>query len=232
MVGGLRARLVEKAKVYSEDDLVHLRMKYIRAENDPILTIKAFERAESPAMGILKADKKAGEAVVDSELEPYPYPSKYKVWTEVIKNWFPGVAPTLSVSRPLGYVMPAKHQDVIEVLLAHGLQVQIFAADKTLEVEAYLTGEVIPSKYDYLPPEKIEVEKKSLGIVAKKGDYFISCGQAGANLIPCLLEPQSHYGLIRYWLFNLVPGKGNLFAFYRLTKPGELPLVPYRSWKR
>jgi hypothetical protein len=232
LVRELRGNLVEKAKVYAEDDLVHLQMEYVRDENNPILTIKTFERAESPVRGILKVDKKAGEALMDSELEPYSYPSRYKVRTESTKNWFPAVAPTLSIPRPLGYVIPAKHQDVIEVLLDHGLQVDIFAADKTLDVEAYVTGEVIPSKYDYLPPEKIEVERKILQTVVKKGDFYVGCAQAGANLISCLLEPQSQYGLIRYWSFKLVPEKGEVFAFYRFLKPEVLPLLPYRNWKR
>ncbi|GAI26745.1 unnamed protein product, partial [marine sediment metagenome] len=32
-------------------------------------------------------------------------------------NWFPDVEPTLSVPRPLGYIIPAKHLDVVETLL-------------------------------------------------------------------------------------------------------------------
>jgi hypothetical protein len=69
-----------------------------------------------------------------------------------------------------------------------------------------------------------------LPIVAKKGDFYVPCAQAGANLIPCLLEPQSQYGLIRYQVFMLVPETGNFYAFYRVAKPVALPLVPYRNW--
>jgi hypothetical protein len=230
MVKDLRARLLEESRVYSEDDLVHLRMQYVRDKNDPSLMIKVFDRADVPVLGILKVDKKAGEPVAESELESYPYPAKYKVLTKTIKNWFPDVAATLSISRPLGYVIPAGHQDVIAVLLAHGLRVDIFKADKTLDLEAYMARQVVPSKYDYLPPDKLEVEKRSLGLVAKKGDYYVSCSQAGSNLIACLLEPQSQYGLIRYWTFKLVPEEGDLYAFYRLTTSAELPLIPCRGW--
>jgi hypothetical protein len=232
LVRELRGNLVEKAKVCAEDNLVQLQMEYVRDEQQPTLTLKKFERAESPIRAVLKVEKKAGEALMASDLGLYPFPSEYKVVTEVVKNWFPGVAPTLSVPRPLGSIVPAKHQDVIEVLLGHGLQVEILVADKTLEVEAYVAGEVIPSKYDYLPPEKIEVEKKIFQTIVKKGDFYVSCSQAGANLIPCLLEPQSQYGLIRYWAFKLVPEKGDIFAFYRLIKPEPLPLLPYRNWVR
>ncbi|MBM3285043.1 MAG: DUF2817 domain-containing protein [Candidatus Aminicenantes bacterium] len=230
LVRGLRQDLLERARAYSGEDLIHLRMDYARDEKQPTLTIKKFERAETPIRGVMKVDKKAGEPLTAADVAPYPFPSEYKVVTEVVKNWFPAVTPTLSVPRPLGYVIPSRHQDVIENLLRHGIRVDMFNRDAQLEVEAYQALEVVPAKYDYLPPEKIEVGKKPLDLIARKGDYYVSSGQAGANLIPCLLEPQSQYGLIRYWAFKLVPEKDGFFAFYRLVKPASLPLIPYRNW--
>jgi hypothetical protein len=225
-----RGGLLEKAGTYSAADLVHLRMTYVRDDKQPTLTIQSFERPDSPVRGILKVDKKAGDPVLAEDLSPYPYPSDNKVVTRVVKNWFPGVEPTLSVPRPLGYIVPARHQDVVENLLDHGLEVGLFVQDRILEVEAFVAAEVVPSEYDYLPPEKIEGEKRILEYPAKKGDFFISCAQPGANLIPCLLEAQSQYGLIRYRAFELVPLPGDIFAFFRVVKPADLPLVPYRHW--
>lgn len=232
LVRGLREKLLEKAKVYSGEDLVHLRMDYSRNEKAPELVLERFERTETPVRGILKVDKKAGDPLTMADIAPYPYPSGYKVLEEVVKNWFPDVAPTLSVPRPLGYIIPASHKDVVETLLGHGLVVEMFSRDMPLEVESYQVNEIEPAKYDYLPPDKIEVEKKVIQTVVKKGDFYVSSAQPGANLIPCLLEPQSQYGLIRYWKFKLVPEAGNIFAFYRLTGKKELPLIPYKSWKR
>jgi len=232
LVRSLRQALLEKAKVFSEDDLVHLRMDYVRDERNPELTLKKFEQAETPIRGILKVDKKAGEPLASSDLAPYSYPSEYKVVTEVVKNWFPNVEPRLSVPRPLGYIIPANHQDVVETLLRHGLSVEMFNKDSTLEVEAYEISDIVPSKYDYLPPDKIEVEKKSLQTIVKKGDFYISCAQTGANLIPCLFEPQSQYGFIRYWKFKLVPEKGDIFPLYRFVKAVNLPLIPYKNFTR
>ncbi|MCX6577062.1 MAG: DUF2817 domain-containing protein, partial [Candidatus Aminicenantes bacterium] len=91
--------------------------------------------------------------------------------------------------------------------------------------------EVVPSKYDYLPPEKIEVEIKALPTIIKKGDFYVSCAQPAANLIPCLLEPQSEYGFIRYWKLKIVPDKGGIFAFTRLVKGQELAVAPYKNWR-
>jgi hypothetical protein len=230
LVRELRLGLVEKAETCSDTDSVHLRMEYARDEKQPTLTLQAFERSDSPVRGILKVDKKAGDPLMAGDISPYPYPSQYKVITEVVKNWFPDVESTLSVARPLGYIIPAKHQDVVENLLDHGLEVGLLTRDKILEVEAFVVGEIIPARYDYLPPEKITGEKKTLEYVAREGDFFISCSQPGANLIPCLLEPQSQYGLIRYRAFKLVPQAGDIYAFYRVVKPAALPLIPYCNW--
>ncbi|MBN2409277.1 MAG: DUF2817 domain-containing protein [Candidatus Aminicenantes bacterium] len=231
LVGEHRSGLLGKAKTYSEADLVHLRMTYVRDERQPTLTIRSFERPASPVRGVLKVDKKAGDPVTADELSSYSYPSDNKLVKNVVENWFPGVEPVLSVSRPLGYIIPAKHQDVVENLLDHGLEVGLLVKDKILEAEAFAAMEVMPAEYDYLPPERIEGEKRSLEYLAKKGDYFVSCAQPGANLIPCLLEPQSQYGLIRYRAFGLVPEPGDVFAFFRVVKPADLPVVPYRDWQ-
>lgn len=230
MVTHLRKALIERASTFDKNDLVHLRMDYARDEKNPTLTIKRFERTDSPIRGILKVDKKAGEYLLQNEIDPPPQPAQYKIITEVIKNWFPLVKSELTVIRPLGYIIPAKHADVIETLLRHGLKVDMVTQDRTIEVEAYEVQDVIPSRYDYLPPEKIEVNPRTISILVRAGDFYVSCSQLGANLIPCLLEPQSQYGLIRYWKYNLVPEKGNIYAFFRVIKPVDLPLLPYRPW--
>ncbi|UCE22254.1 MAG: DUF2817 domain-containing protein [Candidatus Aminicenantes bacterium] len=232
MVRGLREDLMERARAFSPEHLVHLRMKYARSEKVPELTIERFERPESPVRGILKVDKKAGEPLFLADLETYPYPSTLTVVKEVEQNWFPLVEPVLSVPRPVGYIIPAKHQDVVETLLRHGLEVDMFTKDTSFEVEVYQVGNVIPAEYDYLPPQEIEVEKKSLKTIVKREDFYVSCAQTGANLIPCLLEPESQYGLIRYWKFDLVPEAGDIFSFFRYTGKKDLPVVPYKKWKR
>lgn len=233
MVNESRAALLEKAKIDSDDDQVYIKMDYARGEKNPTLTLKRFENIESPIRGILKVDKKAGETLQASDIAPYPSPSaRQKVVTEVVKNWFPGVVPKLSVTRPLGYIIPEKCQDVVEILLNHGVTVEIFSQDKTVDIEAYQVADVVPAKYDYLVPKKLEVEKKILQTVVKKGDFYVSCAQPAAHLIPLLLEPQCDFGLIRYWKYKLVPEKGNIFAFYRVVKSQDLPLIPYRNWLR
>jgi len=232
LVNGLRKKLLVKANVFSEDDLVHLRMQYERDENEPELTIQKFEPIEASIEGVLKVDKKAGDLITQDDMATYRYPSEQEVVREVVTNWFPNVEPTLSVPRPLGYIVPAKHMDVVETLLSHDLKVEMFTKDIHLEIESYQTKEIMPATLDYLPPQKIEVEKKKLETIIKRGDFYVSCVQRGANLVPCLLEPQSQYGFIRYWKFKLVPEVGDIFPFYRFVGKKKLPLMSYKNWKR
>lgn len=232
LVRGYRQELLERARNYSETDLIHLRMRYVRDPAQPTLKIKTFVRSSSPVRGIMRQDKKAGEVVTSADIQPVPYPSEFQLEEEVITNWFPGVEPTLSVPRPLGYIVPAVHSDVIEALLHHGIELQFFSSDAAVEVEAYQTTEIVPAEYDYLPPSSLKVQKTTLKNLVKNGDVYVSCAQAAANLIPCLLEPQSQYGFIRYWKFKLVPDEGDIFPFYRVTKAQSLPVIPYRNWAR
>jgi hypothetical protein len=234
MVLRLRKELVAKAATYEESDTVPMRMVYARDPKVPTLTLRQFaaEREAGPRiLGTLKADKKAGETVRASDLTPLPSARGPKVETVVVKNWFPDVAVTLSIVRPLGYVIPARHADVVENLLRLGVAVSLFTGDKILDVEADTVGSIVPAKYDYLAPEKIEVTKAALRLPARRGDFYVPCAQPAANLIPCLLELQSDFGLIRYWALKLVPAAGDVWAFYRVTKAQDLPVVPYKEWR-
>jgi hypothetical protein len=181
---------------------------------------------------VLKVDKKAGDPISISDLEPFSGPAGIRVEEFVVENWFPKVEPTLSVPRPLGYVIPAAHGDVIETLHRHGIELFLVTEDTPLEVEAYRVKKIVPSEYDFLPPQTIEVERGAICQVVSKGDIFVPCAQPAAAVIPCLLEPQSQYGFIRYWKFKLVPQQGDLFPFVRLIDSVELPTVPYKSWRR
>lgn len=230
MVRDLRSRLLEKGKAYAEDDQVCMRSAYARDPKAPTLTLKRFDRSVPEIEGVLKVDKKAGETYTAEDVGSYPYPANVRIVTEIIKNWFPGVSVKTSVARPLGYLIPAARFDLVETLLRQGVAVDMFIQDKSLDVEASEVREIVPATDDYLAPAKIVVERKAATTVARSGDFYVSCGQPGANLIPCLLEAESEYGMIRYWKFGMVPKAGDMFAIFRVVKPQVLRLVPYKPF--
>jgi hypothetical protein len=230
LVSGSRSVLAGAASQAAGGGLVHLRMAFARNPAQPTLTIKTFEETAVPVRGILKTDKKAGEPVLASDLIPNPAGADRTVVDRVVDNWFPDVAPVLSVPRPLGYIIPSARGDLVENLLRLGIDVDVFVKDVSVEVEAYTVDEIKPAAYDYLAPETIAVTKTNRPWVAKRGDCYVACAQPGANLIPCLLEPQSEYGLIRYWKYRLVPAAGDVFAILRVARAQALAVVPYRRW--
>ena len=200
-----RADLLRNARKPSPAQVVYLKMQYVRDPKQPELILKSFERQPG-----------ARESA----------PATAKVITETIKNWLPKVESRLTVPRPLGYVIPASRQDVVKTLLDHGISLGTFNRDASIEVESYQIKEIVPAKDDYLAPEKIEVAKQVTKATVRKGDFYVSVGQPGANLIPCLLEPQSEYGLIRYQAYKLVPQAGADFPILRVVR-GKPQVTPY-----
>lgn len=230
MVKSHRARLLARASARDGADPVHLRMKFARDPNVSQLLLKSFAQAESPIRGVLKVDKKAGETLMAADIAPYPAPASVKIVDEVVKNWFPNVEPTLSVTRPRGYIVRGDRLDIVENLLALGVEVGMIAADGLVDAEAYEVTAIVPAKLDYLAPERIDVAAKPLRLPVKKGDFYIDCIQPAANLVPALLEPQSEFGLIRYWKFKLVPDSGGIFEILRFAGTTAPAVIPYRPW--
>jgi len=226
-----RARLLERAKAPAENDLVYLRMKFARDPGQPQLLLKRFERASSPIRGILKVDKKAGETLTEDDMAPYPRPSNVKVVDEVVKHWFPNVESTLTVRRPAGYILRGDRLNIVETLLSLGIEVGMFVKDGLVDAEAYQVTGIVPAKLDYLAPEKIDVETKALRVPVRKGDFYVTCVQAAANLVPCLLEPQSEFGLIRYWKYELVPEMDGIFPVFRYAGKTAPAVIPYSPWR-
>jgi hypothetical protein len=206
LVNTCRADLARKAGKPSSDNIVHLKMDYVRDPKQPELTLKAFARQPGAR----------GNAAVQNPT----------VETQVVKNWFPKVESRLTVPRPLGYLIPAEHQDVIRTLLDHRIAIGVFGKDTPVDAETYQIKEIEPATADYVAPAKIEVDLKPGKVTARKGDFYVSVEQPAANLIPCLLEPQSEFGLIRYQSYKLVPQKGAAFPLVRVVK-SKPTVAPY-----
>ncbi len=232
LVRSHRRALLERAAAAGDDDPVHLRMIFARDPGEPELRLKRFARPASPVRGVLKRDMKAGEPLTGADLAPAPAPGGMKAEDQIVRNWFPLVKPTVSVPRPLGYIVRGDRANVVEALLAHGIRVDLVTRDRTVPVEISRIGPIVPAADDYLAPAAIEVSTQPLLALVSRGDFYVTTAQEAANLVVCLLEPQSEFGLIRYWKYGLVPREGDVFPFYRVTGETGLETVPYRRWPR
>lgn len=112
LVRDARADLARRA-AGAGDKQVHLKMAYVRDPNEPTLTLKAFAR---------QAGGRGSAPAANPAIE-----------TQVVKNWFPKVESRLTVPRPLGYVIPAAHQDVLKTILDHGIRVGVFSKDTPVD---------------------------------------------------------------------------------------------------
>jgi len=231
MVVDLRAGLLERAAARADGDPVHMRMKFARDPNEPELRLKRFERSAAPAGRVLRVDKKAGETVSPADFVPGPDAGGARVVDEVVKHWFPNVEPALSVTRARGYIVPGGRTDIVETLLALGVEVGVFEKDALVDAEVYRVTAVVPSELDYEAPAKIDVAAETVRLPVKKGDFYVDAVQPAANLVPCLLEPQSEFGLIRYWKFKLVPEEGGLFEIARFAGQAAPAVIPYKRWR-
>lgn len=227
-VRALRQQLLAGEGAFSR---VHLKMAYRRDPAQPELRLREFAEAKAPAR-VLRVDKKAGERLTESDLEPGEIPGGPRVVERIEKEWYPRVEPTLSVARPLGYVVPAQLGEVIATLRLHDIAIQTFLDDVEIKVEGDRAQKVVLSRFDYVAPDTLEVAAEPLTLLCRKGDYYISCRQPAAQLLPCLLEAQSDYGLIRYWTYHLTPAAGSLYPIYRVVAEQRLPLVPWCNWPR
>ena len=102
--------------------------------------------------------------------------------------------PTLSIDKPIAYIVPVAYKQIIDRMQANGIEVFRLAKDEIKEVEIYKIGnfETTDNPYEghYLH-SKLEVEKSVENIQYHKGDYLIYVNQATNNYIVNTLEPQA-----------------------------------------
>ncbi len=144
---------------------VHLVMDY---EPDP----------ERPTLTVGTVDVETGE---EGEL--------------VIEAFHPQVVPTLSVQRPLGYLINESHTEILGVLRRHGVEMELLEEGISGQGEAYLVRgveETVKEDKPFLDVDVLVVRGDAWG---HPGDYWIPCRGLQSNLIVTLLEPQSQFGL-------------------------------------
>ena len=109
-----------------------------------------------------------------------PYLDKYKA--------------TLSVEKPVAYIIPQAYHKVIDRLKWNGVKLKRLTKDQTVEAEFYRIGKVetrnFPYEGHYLH-RGVEVEKEVLMWNYFKGDYVVFVDQMTNRYIVETLEPQA-----------------------------------------
>src|SRR6201991_1644973 len=111
-----------------------------------------------------------------------------------------------SIAVPLFYIVPVQWSDVIEVLRAHGLELETLAKDAEVNVERYRFTEVTwpggPFEGRQMPRFNLEAVKESR--LFHSGSVLISLAQPLAKVAINLLEPEAPDSFVRWVFFNAV----------------------------
>ena len=128
-------------------------------------------------------------------------PSKPETWTV---PYFNQLEPTVKVTLPSAYLIPAQWQSAIRLLKRHGVQMQTLTAAQTLKsAETYRFSDVI-----YAPqPFEGRVRVQSLAtrpvneaLQFPAGSVLVRMNQVRAHLIAHLLEPLAPDSMVRIGL--------------------------------
>ncbi len=169
----------------------------VRAGKEPKPADKVVLRSKPAPVGRPHAFLGYEEEVKDGKRVSTGRPKEYEV------QYVGGAEPTLSVTRPYAYLLPAKPAAVVENLQRHGITVEELREDVELDVEVYRIDAVKRTR-DFQKHQPVELDatarKESRRVEA--GTILVRTGQPLGSLAAYLLEPQSADGLATWNFFD------------------------------
>jgi hypothetical protein len=141
--------------------------------------------------------------------------------------------PEKNVKFPFAYLINTSDQQILNLLLIHGLKVEKLAAFEKIEVESFKISELKGSQRlnqgHYNNSIKGDFVRDTIGFNA--GTLIVRTSQPLANLAAYLLEPQTNDGLLTWNFLDryLVPqwGSGfNLYPVYKVIFKREIKTIP------
>ena len=107
--------------------------------------------------------------------------------------------PTVTATRPWGYLLPPELAIVLPLLLDHEISVKRLSEPIEVEVEAHVAKEMSHDQYyqgHYI--KRLKTEKQTRTITLPAGSFFIPAGQQKSNFICYILEPETDDNLITW----------------------------------
>lgn len=134
---------------------------------------------------------------------------KYVPFLNTYKN-------TLTVSKPIAYVIPQAYDKIVERLRWNGVKVQRLTEDLTTEMDMYYIRKYEDrAAYEghYLH-YNVEVETKNQMQHYRKGDYVVFTNQATNQYILSVLEPQAPDSYFAWNFFDAILMQKEYFSSY------------------
>lgn len=124
---------------------------------------------------------------------------------------------TLSVQKPLAYIIPQGWWKVIERLQANSVLMRRLTKDSTIEVEAYkiTSYQSIPRPFEgHHINREVQVTKRVQKVIFRKGDYYIPLNQRANRFLVEVLEPNTEDSYFTWNFFDPILGQKEGFSDY------------------
>lgn len=179
------------------------------------------------------------------------------VQSDVTGNWYYSYDPTKPETRktrriratrpektlnvPKEYIIPAQYKEVIDIVKAHGFEMNLLKSEKTLQVNTYRFSDV---SFMPTPSEgrcrvaRFNAEEITKEVVFPKGSAVVKTSQNGVRLLMNLLEPEMHGSLFEWGFFNHVLQRVEYFEVYKMEPMAQAMLAAdpflkeqFEAWK-
>lgn len=130
---------------------------------------------------------------------------------------FDDYRPSLTVNKPIAYVIPQAWQKVIELLQLNGVEMKRLRADETLDLEMYYIEDYkngsAPYEGRYLKSQvKLKPEMQKVNFY--EGDYLVFTDQIKNRYIIETLEPQATDSFFAWGFFDSTLGQKEHYSDY------------------
>ncbi len=149
--------------------------------------------------------------------------------------------PEKLLSVPKEYIIPAQYGKVIDIVKAHGFEMNLLKSEKTLQVNTYRFSNV-----EFMPTPSeghsrvahFDTEEITKEVTFPKGSAVIKTSQDGVRLLMNLLEPEMQGSLFEWGFFNNVLQRVEYFEVYKMEPMAQQMLSAdpflaeqFKQWK-
>ncbi|MEO1625512.1 MAG: M14 family metallopeptidase [Bacteroidota bacterium] len=130
--------------------------------------------------------------------------------------YFPHYKASLTIDKPIAYIIPQAYEEVVERMRWNGVQVQQLEADTEVEVELYRVESYKdrPAYEGHYLHYNVVVEKQLQKRQYYRGDYLISTTQPTNRYIVETLEPQAPASWFAWNFFDGILMQKEYFSAY------------------
>ena len=149
--------------------------------------------------------------------------------------------PEKNLNVPKEYIIPAQYKEVIDIVEAHGFEMNLLKSEKTLQVNTYRFSDV---SFMPTPSEgrcrvaRFNAEEITKEVIFPKGSAVVKTSQNGVRLLMNLLEPEMHGSLFEWGFFNHVLQRVEYFEVYKMEPMAQAMLAAdpflkeqFEAWK-